>query len=121
MHAVTVSMLQYTEIGCNSIYILCFHPNSENCYFHHIESHLSWPDNVFHSTSPGDPYDHGCKYFVLLWLEMGRQSLGEAIGPMCVLSFAVTAMLTTANTDIRKHADDDHCTEIEWDTDVKSM
>ena len=118
MHAVTVSMLQYTEIGCNSIYILCFHPNSENCYFHHIESHLSWPDNVFHSTSP---YDHGCKYFVLLWLEMGRQSLGEAIGPMCVLSFAVTAMLTTANTDIRKHADDDHCTEIEWDTDVKSM
>ena len=52
---------------------------------------------------------------------MGRQSLGEAIGPMCVLSFAVTAMLTTANTDIRKHADDDHCTEIEWDIGVKTM
>jgi hypothetical protein len=52
---------------------------------------------------------------------MGRQSLGEAISPMCVLSFAVTAMLTTANTDIHKYADDDHCTEIECNIDVKSM
>lgn len=53
---------------------------------------------------------------------MGRQSLREAIGPMCVLSFAVTAMLTTANTDIRKYADDDYCTEIECNIDIiKSM
>ena len=44
----------------------------------------------------------------MLWPQIGRQSLGEAIGPMCVLSFGVTAMLTTANTDIRKHADDHH-------------
>ena len=40
-----------------------------------------------------------------LQCQIGRQSLGEAISPMFVLSFAVTAMLTS-NTDISKQDDD---------------
>ena len=39
--------------------------------------------------------------FHCLQCQMGRQSLGEAISPMFVLSFAVTAMLTS-NADISK-------------------